>query len=331
MPGITQEPPSRWRDRLSRLILRQRSPARKLALTLAWLALATIVRWALDQGAMGVPFLTFYPVVLVSALLLGGRYAVLSAVASLLIARFLFSIDPLHMAETPVRVAMFLLYCLTVSIVVVVGAFVRQLLLESEAHIDQAEAFNAELQHRARNARQVLRALIGRRPAPGEDAATYHANLVGRLEAYGKASDLLRHGAIDSAGLGELVATATAPFDDGRIRRSGPDCRLHKATAMALVMALHELATNAVKYGALSAAAGTVAITWQVLGAGLIGLEWREDGGPSVIPPVKRGMGSRLLRPHGGLAEVAFDWNPAGLVCRMKLNGETAAASYTAT
>jgi len=230
-----------------------------------------------------------------------------------------------------VRAAMLLLYCLTIGFIVLTGHFVRLILLENQRHIEQAEGFNAELQHRAKNALQIMRALIGRGPAPGENVTSFHAKLLGRMEAFGRANELLRYGALESPGMADLVTTALAPFDLARIDCSGPDCLLHKTAATPLVMALHELATNAVKYGALSVDGGAVAIAWRALGPDQVALEWRERGGPPVTPPTTRGMGSRLLRAHGGLARLDLDWDPAGLVCRMDLAGQVLVDSAPVT
>jgi two-component sensor histidine kinase len=312
-----------WLDRLRRVILRERSFARKLALTLAWLGLALALRWFLDRGTFGVPFLTFVPVVLLSALILDGRFAVLSAIVSMVLVRLLFPAN-WHVADPTIRTAMALFFGVTVAIIVGTGHFVRLLLIENEAHIQQAEAFNAELQHRAKNALQVIRALVGRGPAPGEDPAVFYATLLGRMEALDRANDLLHYGSVDSAPLADLVASAIAPFDSARFRCSGPACQLHKSAANQVMMALHELGTNAVKYGALSAPAGLVTITWRALGPDRLRLDWREQGGPPVTPPTTRGMGTRLLRPHGGLHVVDLDWAPTGLVCRLEMAGAMA-------
>lgn len=316
-------------DGLRRLILRRRVLATKFLIMAAMLAFATGARWLLDHGANGVPFLTFYPVVLLTALLLGWRFGLLSAVCALVLVRFLFA-PGWQVVALPTRMGMFLLYSLTIAIILLTGHFVRRLLLESERLIAESKAFNDELQHRSRNMLQVLRALMGRSPPPGEDAADFHRKLAGRVEALSRANQLLGFGALGSAELGELVAAAVAPFDPDRFHCDGPDCRLQKATVVPLVMTLHELATNAVKYGALSVDQGEVAISWRLDGPDKARLEWIERGGPPVRQPARRGMGSRLLRPHGGLSAIELDWNPAGLACRLELvvQAEGAGSGY---
>ena len=300
--------------------------ATKLALTVLGLILATLVRRVLDRGVYGVPFLTFFPVILLAALALGSRYAVLAAVGAVVLARLMLEPGPIGLAELPVKAAILLLYAAVVALIVGTGHFVRLILIENQRHIDLAESFNTELQHRAKNSLQVLRGLIGRGPSPGEDAAEFHAKLIGRMEALARANELLRYGSAESADLAGLVGTALAPFGSARFHCSGSDCLLHKAAAMPLVMALHELATNALKYGALSADGGSVVLVWRRAGQAVV-LEWRECGGPPVTEPTARGMGTRLLRPHGGLSAVVLDWDPAGLVCRMEVTAEATESS----
>jgi two-component sensor histidine kinase len=115
---------------------------------------------------------------------------------------------------------------------------------------------------------------------------------------------------------------ALAPFEADRIVTEGPDVRLGARAALALGMALHELATNAAKYGALSGEAGGVNLAWRIRPdeAANLDLEWREHGGPPVTPPRRRGFGSRLLTQGvrselNGAAEM--DFAPSGLVCRI--------------
>jgi two-component sensor histidine kinase len=107
----------------------------------------------------------------------------------------------------------------------------------------------------------------------------------------------------------------------GRVRVSGDEVWLPPQTAVALSLAFHELATNAVKYGALSVDAGRVEVEWR-LGGDAVAITWREAGGPAVVPPTRRGFGSRLIerslpRELGGPA--TLDFEPDGLVCRIEL------------
>jgi two-component sensor histidine kinase len=106
------------------------------------------------------------------------------------------------------------------------------------------------------------------------------------------------------------------PFPQGAIRTAGPEARITEEAGMPLMMALHELGTNALKYGALSVDAGTVDITWTTIGDD-IQLVWQERGGPEVLPPKRHGLGSRLLVAQGGMKACELRFDPAGVVCRM--------------
>jgi PAS domain S-box-containing protein len=187
-----------------------------------------------------------------------------------------------------------------------------------------------ELNHRVKNtltsvqsiARQTLRS--ARTPEEMTDVFT------GRLIALASAHDVLTRENWEGAGLRKIVDVALAPFDERRIARSGPDARLDARAALALGMALHELATNASKYGALSNESGAVRLTWVVRAndaTPILALEWRETGGPLVVAPRRRGFGSRLLTQGvrnelNGSAELEFA--PQGVICRITAPLETA-------
>jgi two-component sensor histidine kinase len=144
--------------------------------------------------------------------------------------------------------------------------------------------------------------------------------------ALSRAHDVLTARRWEGAELRDIVVGAIQPFDagGGRFKVSGPSAWLEPQAALALAMALHELATNAAKYGALSVAGGQVALKWTVKRDGDDGLDlqlsWREAKGPKVTPPSRKGFGSRLLE-RGLAAElngtVVVDYRPDGLVCTM--------------
>jgi two-component sensor histidine kinase len=194
---------------------------------------------------------------------------------------------------------------------------------EKQAESRQRLLLN-ELNHRVKNtlatvqsiARTTLRAL------PGGEAAT--DLFTARLLALSAAHDVLTREAWEGAGLGEIVAGAVkAHQNDGQPRFDvqGKDVRVGPRAAVALALALHELATNAAKYGALSNDDGRVILRWEARGEGAarrLELEWREIGGPAVTPPTRMGFGSRILG-RGLQAELGakalLQFEPGGLVC----------------
>jgi two-component sensor histidine kinase len=149
------------------------------------------------------------------------------------------------------------------------------------------------------------------------------AALDGRLMALASVHDVLTRESWHSADLGEVVAGALSPFGGGDVTRfdvHGPAMLLHPRAAVALAMGLHELATNATKYGALRADAGRVEFTWEVIAPGpaSLHLTWTERGGPPVVLPGRRSFGSNMIEGAlacdlGGTATIHFD--PAGVRC----------------
>ena len=175
-----------------------------------------------------------------------------------------------------------------------------------------------ELNHRVKNTLAVVQALAHQSFAGSRDHVRREA-FEGRLVALAGAHNLLTRESWEAASLNDVIASASAPCDSEgkRLTLDGPDMRVPPKTAVALALAIHELCTNAVKYGALSSASGRVTVRWQVEG-GRLRLAWTEMGGPPVTPPRQRGFGSRMLERAlatelGGT--VALEFAPSGLCC----------------
>jgi len=145
---------------LARIVLRPRPVSHKILLVLLGLAIAGGGRWLFDQGAYGVPFLTFYPVVVLAALFLGAGYAIFASAGALLVIHFLLNTGSWNQAEGPVRVAMLVVLSITLGVMIATGHFMRLVLFDNLRHLRQARAYNAELQHRAKNAQQMLRVKV---------------------------------------------------------------------------------------------------------------------------------------------------------------------------
>jgi len=173
-----------------------------------------------------------------------------------------------------------------------------------------------EVDHRARNALAVIQSII--RLTRAKDVDSYVEAIEGRIKALARAHTLLSDSRWHGADLATLVAEELAPYRAGdRINFSGPDISLQPATAQGLALALHELATNAAKHGALSAPNGKIVLNWQLREDGLI-LHWTENGGPLISQPSSRSFGLKVIvasieQQLGGKS--AFDWNTKGLRC----------------
>ena len=183
-----------------------------------------------------------------------------------------------------------------------------------------------ELNHRVKNTLATVQSLAQTARRSADPQVGYEAFL-DRLTALSRAHDVLTRQQWEGADLGEIVQGAVLLFagaEADRFSISGPPVWLAPHQALALAMALHELATNAAKYGALSNLEGRVRLAWSVTGAGAerrLVLEWREAQGPTVTIPRRKGFGSRLLerglaRELGG--RVQMDFRPHGLVCTIE-------------
>jgi PAS domain S-box-containing protein len=179
-----------------------------------------------------------------------------------------------------------------------------------------------EVDHRARNALALVQSIV--RLTRSDNIKSYITAVDGRIGALARAHTLLAQSRWQGADLARLVNEELAPFrTDGpeRTTIAGPDVSLEPRTAQTLALALHELATNAAKYGALSVRAGRVAVDWDLQPHGLL-LRWTESGGPQPQPPVAPGFGIRLIsasieRQLAG--EAVFDWCPEGLNCTLRV------------
>jgi len=146
----------------------------------------------------------------------------------------------------------------------------------------------------------------------------------GRINALAKVHTLFVESRWTGAQLHSLVTQELLPYRDGReerVRINGTTVMLETNTAQAIAISLHELATNAAKYGSLSAADGDVEIAWCTAG-GRLSLRWTESGGPPIAPPTHRGCGTRIIETmiggqRGG--KVRFDWRAPGLTCEIAL------------
>jgi two-component sensor histidine kinase/PAS domain-containing protein len=177
-----------------------------------------------------------------------------------------------------------------------------------------------ELNHRVKNTLATIQSIASQTFRGATDLTSARAAFESRLVALSGAHNLLTAESWRGARLDEVAAHALAPFaaeQAPQISRSGPPAWLPAPNALALSLALHELATNAAKFGALSVPEGRVALSWSV-NDGRFVLSWREEGGPPVGSPLRSGFGMRLLqrslaRELNG--EVALEFLPTGVRC----------------
>lgn len=181
---------------------------------------------------------------------------------------------------------------------------------ERRAFEERRELLIHELNHRVKNTLALVQAIAHQSFRPGADSVTAQDNFMARIRTLAGAHDLLTREHWEGVTLAELVRAATAPLDATRIDARGAMLVVTPKAAVALAMALHELGTNAVKYGALSTPEGRVSIDWN-LDAERLHLDWRESGGPSVSAPERRGFGVKMIERAlasdlGGRVSVQF-------------------------
>jgi two-component sensor histidine kinase len=187
-----------------------------------------------------------------------------------------------------------------------------------------------ELNHRVKNTLSTVQSIVWQALRKDSDPKTIREAIESRLFALSRSHDLLSRENWKGAGLHDLVEAALEPFGvaNGRSERfviTGKNIRLPANEALALGIAFHELATNAVKYGAFSNAAGSIALTWTIEpmpeGDRLI-LRWQEKDGPPVILPTRKGFGTRVMErglPHELGGKVQLDYRAEGLICTINI------------
>ncbi|TWD55288.1 two-component sensor histidine kinase [Agrobacterium vitis] len=192
-------------------------------------------------------------------------------------------------------------------------------LVRHQAYEQELRLLNSELAHRMKNTLAMVQSIVSQSIRSSECIDEVAVVVSGRIRALAKAQDLLTGVSIAAADLAMIAENAVEPHrsEPDRFVFSGPKLLMSARQALGLSLALHELATNATKYGALSAPGGQVSICWNLDTENQFSLSWTETGGPLVIAPTRRGFGSKLTERavadlFHGTAVIGFD--PSGVV-----------------
>lgn len=207
----------------------------------------------------------------------------------------------------------------------VIGASaVHRDITENKRHEEQMRFMVRELSHRSKNLLAVVQAMARETAKACEDFSQFEDRFTGRIQALAHSHDLLVAHNWQAALLRSLVEAQLAPFagaDKMRISVRGPAVWIRPEATQYLGMALYELASNAIRHGALSSPAGSVSIEWTSEPGGGARLTWRERGGPDVAAPARRGFGrtvlERMAAAHDSTAKLSFA--PEGLVWSMSI------------
>jgi chemotaxis family two-component system sensor kinase Cph1 len=213
---------------------------------------------------------------------------------------------------------------LRISLLHVVLRRIKAAARERKAHSDRDQLLMAELDHRVKNTLANIQALVVQTSRSADSLTGFVQGLDGRIQSMAKAHSLLSESRWEGVSIGRLLREELDLYGERNhgIALHGPDIVLTPKSALALSLAVHELATNAAKYGAFSATSGKVEVTWEIVSGGKIEICWREAGGPVVVPPTRRGFGSTLIEralamETGGGAKISY---PAtGVVCEVSL------------
>ncbi|HEY8683299.1 MAG TPA: PAS domain-containing protein, partial [Rhodanobacter sp.] len=222
------------------------------------------------------------------------------------------------------------------------GKLVARDITERVRAARHTEMMLAELNHRVKNTLATVQAIAHQTIASAPDMETFKDSFLSRLLALSQTHNLLARDAWIGAPLTGIVNNELAPYrqdsdarmNDARVHLHGDEINLLPKQALALSMAVHELATNAGKYGSLSVPEGQVTVTWATHRVGqslCLHLEWVETGGPAVEPPTHRGFGSRLIRegvPYELDGKVTLEFPASGVICTIDVTLDEEAPSW---
>src|SRR5262245_51749899 len=282
-------------------------------------AVAAGVRWTAGLWCEGiVPFATFFPAVLLAALVGGIGPGIVAAIAGGTIGWWAFMTPPMTFFPLkPGQIISLIGYLITCLILVWAAEHYRRLTKRLEDEQKFRELAVEELAHRLKNKVATIQSIVSLRLREDPQAGDEIVNCLGALRA---TDDLIIAAQGEGARIGDILSAELHPYDVTRISVAGPEILLSPKLALTMALLFHELATNAAKYGALSHSGGKISVRWSRLDPWL-NLEWRESDGPPVIAPTHRGFGTRLflrsLDQFGGKVDATFA--SSGLVCKLSV------------
>ena len=270
------------------------------------------------------PFITFFPAILLAAVWGGGVSGLLVLVLTPVLVHFIVAGSP---GRDVLSISGVVAFAIAGGLMTWVGAALshslrgmarlRRQQAEAEA---QLRTVVQELAHRGRNGFAIVTAVVQQSARTATSVDDYRDKIVSRLDAMARSQDLVTKTAGHLVNLSDLLSSVLEPFGAGRlnIADSAKSANISGDIATGLALVFHELATNATKYGALSTPGGRVDIALEEDDR-MTHLIWRERGGPPVLPPSRHGFGVRLLatafRGKGGSTEIGYP--PEGVVCRV--------------
>jgi two-component sensor histidine kinase len=279
---------------------------------------ASLIRWGLGFfGEALLPFTTFYPVVLFATYFGGPRVGVFASVTGGLVGWWAFLLP--YFAFFPIEISdeLELLTYSVACALIIWGAdsyrrLAKRLREEERLRVLAVE----ELAHRLKNKIASIQSIISYQL---REQPQLRDDIVARLVALSATDDLIMASQGRGAPLRAILSTELKPYGLARISMEGPNVILSPTFALTMALIVHELATNAAKYGAFSRPAGKLSVHWS-LADRILNLNWREAGGPPIETPTHHGFGlrllSRALEHFSGTVDTTFE--PDGFICTMK-------------
>ena len=284
------------------------------AVAFAAMVVATALRIAVDPLVEGMPFITFFPAVAVAAAF-GGVWAGLTTVLCSALVAWFGWLDPdpglLFWKSSNIAVAIFLLLS---TLIVLSIQVLRQFMEDLRLAEQRADAMAREMRHRVSNVLALVSGLSRLSAQGAENVEDYREKLDGRMRALVRSQDLLSANGEETIHASDLLKGLLEGFASDRFDLGECNVVFTNDQGRALALMIHELATNAIKYGALSNDTGRVRIECSTA-AGRFRLLWKETGGPAVTPPTHEGSGTQLLRRgfSGHTGEVSLSFRPDGV------------------
>ena len=285
---------------------------------LVCVAAATLLRLAIDIATPNaVPFATYFPAILIATLIAGTAAGLLTTVLGAVISWYVFVPPRFSMSSltTADLVSVGLFFFAALAIIWIADRY-RAVLRRLDEEESYRKVVVEELGHRVKNKLATVYAILRHELRGHRDV---WESAAGRLRALSAADDFLVTGEGEGVALEQILDLELAPYGSASVSKRGAPLTLSGKLPSVLALIVHELATNAAKYGALSAPNGVIDISWAEDGDDIV-VDWRERGGPPVIAPAKRSFGTNLIeRSLGafqGSAKVEFA--PGGVSCCMR-------------
>lgn len=311
-----------WVAFVRRGILAEKTMLENAAWTAVAVVLPALLRFMVDQGESGIPFVTFFPAMLLVSIFLGWKYGAAVALFTAVVANRMFAPEPVLFYVSFEDAVLVGFYVITCTIVICAGHLLRQVVRGQGAAGRDRQELEQEHLRRNRNLLAMVQSL-GHLTARHSDPASFAEVFDKRIWALGKGNEFLRLGDHRHCDIADLVTAIVAPLRNAsNFAIEGPACPIAPEACVPLALGLHELGANAARHGALSVSEGRVILSWSgEAETDAVLLRWKEEGGPPVAARPKTGGGSLLLRPQSGLRDVRLRFEPGGVECEILVEG----------